>query len=94
MPWSGGVFATYGARQTVAVACRTFYPLADRPASSREAPSRIAAFRSEFRDMELLSTVLLCSLAVLDPRVGQSMDVLSPFIPDLVTVPLGVLSTS
>ena len=35
--------------------------------------------------MELLPTVLFCSLAVLDPRVGQSMDVLFPFIPVLVT---------
>jgi len=26
-------------------------------------------------------TVLFCSLAVLDPRVGHTMDVLSPFIP-------------
>jgi len=25
--------------------------------------------------------VLLCSLAVLDPRVGHTMDVLSPFVP-------------
>ena len=29
------------------------------------------------------SSVLFCSLAVLDPRVGQTMDVLSPFIPVL-----------
>ena len=28
----------------------------------------------------LLATVLFCSLAVLDPRVGHTMDVLSPFI--------------
>ena len=28
-------------------------------------------------------TVLFCSLAVLDPRVGHTMDVLSPFIPVL-----------
>jgi len=28
----------------------------------------------------LVTTVLLCSLAVLDPRVGHTMDVLSPFI--------------
>jgi len=28
-------------------------------------------------------SVLFCSLAVLDPRVGHTMDVLSPFIPDL-----------
>ena len=27
--------------------------------------------------------VLFCSLAVLDPRVGHTMDVLSPFIPVL-----------
>ena len=29
------------------------------------------------------ATVLFCSLAVLDPRVGHTMDVLSPFIPVL-----------
>ena len=28
-------------------------------------------------------SVLFCSLAVLDPRVGHTMDVLSPFIPVL-----------
>ena len=28
-------------------------------------------------------SVLLCSLAILDPRVGHTMDVLSPFIPVL-----------
>jgi len=28
----------------------------------------------------LLNSVLFCSLAVLDPRVGHTMDVLSPFI--------------
>ena len=27
--------------------------------------------------------VLFCSLAILDPRVGHTMDVLSPFIPVL-----------
>ena len=27
--------------------------------------------------------VLFCSLAVLDPRLGHTMDVLSPFIPVL-----------
>ena len=27
------------------------------------------------------SEILFCSLAVLDPRVGHTMDVLSPFIP-------------
>jgi len=31
----------------------------------------------------LKSVVLFCSLAVLDPRVGHTMDVLSPFIPVL-----------
>ena len=30
-----------------------------------------------------LFAVLFCSLAVLDPRVGHTMDVLSPFIPVL-----------
>ena len=29
----------------------------------------------------MLARVLFCSLAVLDPRVGHTMDVLSPFIP-------------
>ena len=29
----------------------------------------------------LIFLVLFCSLAVLDPRVGHTMDVLSPFIP-------------
>jgi len=29
---------------------------------------------------DLLVSVLFCSLAVLDPRVGHTMDVLSPFI--------------
>jgi len=31
-------------------------------------------------------TVLFCSLAVLDPRVGHTMDVLSPFVPVLYAV--------
>ena len=30
-----------------------------------------------------ISSKLFCSLAVLDPRVGHTMDVLSPFIPVL-----------
>ena len=30
-----------------------------------------------------VAKVLFCSLAVLDPRVGHTMDVLSPFIPVL-----------
>ena len=30
-----------------------------------------------------VGSVLFCSLAVLDPRVGHTMDVLSPFIPVL-----------
>jgi len=29
----------------------------------------------------ITSSVLFCSLAVLDPRVGHTMDVISPFIP-------------
>jgi len=33
---------------------------------------------SDFLD---ISNYLFCSLAVLDPRVGHTMDVLSPFIP-------------
>ena len=31
----------------------------------------------------VVGSVLFCSLAVLDPRVGHTMDVLSPFIPVL-----------
>ena len=41
--------------------------------------------------------LLFCSSAVLDPRVGYAMDVLSPFISVLsfsLTLPRGVLSTS
>jgi len=30
--------------------------------------------------IEIFIYVLLCSLAVLDPRIGHTMDVLSPFI--------------
>ena len=33
-----------------------------------------------FSRMHVLAHVLFCSLAVLDPRVGHTMDVLSPFI--------------
>ena len=33
--------------------------------------------------LQLIVIVLLCSSAVLDPRVGHTMDVLSPFIPVL-----------
>ena len=40
----------------------------------------------------LFCSVLFCSLAVLDPRVGHTMDVLSPFIP--VLCPLSVCSRS
>jgi len=33
--------------------------------------------------LPLYALVLFCSLAVLDPRVGHTMDVLSPFVPVL-----------
>jgi len=39
----------------------------------------VAPLGVKFRT-ESLSSVLFCSLAVLDPRVGHTMDVLSPFI--------------
>ena len=44
-------------------------------------------------------TILFCSLAILDPRVGHATDALSPFIPVLchsarLTLPRRVLSTS
>ena len=35
------------------------------------------------RSRFIIKSVLICSLAVLDPRVGHTMDVLSPFIPVL-----------
>jgi len=35
------------------------------------------------RISETAEAVLFCSLAVLDPRVGHTMDVLSPFVPAL-----------
>ena len=42
--------------------------------------------------------LLFCSLAILDPRVGHTMDILSPFTSCLLsfwlTLPQGVLSTS
>jgi len=40
-----------------------------------------AAF--SYQSTVLFCSVLFCSLAVLDPRVGYTMDVLSPFIPVL-----------
>ena len=46
---------------------------------------------------DVFLAVLLCSLAVLDPSVGHTIDVLSPFISVLLsfwlTLPRGVLST-
>jgi len=35
---------------------------------------------AQFKTVQTLGTVLFCSLAVLDPRVGYTMNVLSPFI--------------
>ena len=36
-----------------------------------------------YRTLAHQQSVLFCSLAVLDPKVGHTMDVLSPFIPVL-----------
>ena len=52
-------------------------PQASTPGSNHALPcslNRAAA------DGQQLTSVLFCSLAVLDPRVGHTMDVLSPFI--------------
>ena len=45
------------------------------------APSFLPSLPSFLPSLPL--EVLFCSLAVLDPRVGHTMDVLSPFIPVL-----------
>jgi len=45
-------------------------------------PPHSAALNLSYRTDDS-GTVLFCFLAVLDPRVGHTMDVLSPFVPVL-----------
>ena len=45
--------------------------------------SVVSTFLLEHGVNDSVASVLLCSLAVLDLRVGHTMDVLSPFIPVL-----------
>jgi len=47
------------------------------------AMSVVSTFLLEHGVNDSVASVLLCSLAVLDLRVGHTMDVLSPFIPVL-----------
>jgi len=47
------------------------------------AMSVVATFLLEHGVNDSVASVLLCSLAVLDLRVGHTIDVLSPFIPVL-----------
>ena len=53
-------------------------------ATSRRSAARINSHHADRprakRTPVLQVSVLFCSLAVLDPRVGHAMDVLSPFI--------------
>ena len=58
------------------------YDMDNRPMIRLHSTKNMERFSSAV-DNNDWSNMFLCSLAVLDPRVGHTMDVLSPFIPVL-----------